>query len=187
MNITLTGKQVDIGDRLRNHVEQSVLGSVTKYFSDPLNCAVSFSKEGEEFGAEITVHPTKNMILKGTGIANDPYSAFDSANANIATRLRRYKNKISGHKKTGLAELASEMVFPFNETEEELSTDFNAPLTIAETDANVPVCTVSEAVMLMDLANQHALLFRNSANTRISMVYKRKDGNIGWVEPKADK
>ena len=74
-----------------------------------------------------------------------------------------------------------------HETEDELDVDVDAPITIAETDANIPVCTVSEAVMYMDLGNECALMFRNSSNNHISMVYRRKDGNIGWVEPKADK
>lgn len=86
-----------------------------------------------------------------------------------------------------MAELASEAVFALDESDEEVEIDENAPLTIAEVEANIPVCTVSEAVMFMDLANEAALMFRNSANNHISMVYRRKDGNIGWVEPKADK
>ena len=188
MQITLTGKQVDIGDRLRKHVEDAIENSVTKYFNAPISCTVAFSKEGEEFSAEVTVHPAKNMVLKGSGIAGDPYSAFDNANEHIATRLRRNKNKLSDHKsKIGLAELAYQAVLPLHETDEELDVDVNAPITIAETDANIPVCTVSEAVMYMDLVNECAIMFRNSSNGHISMVYRRKDGNIGWVEPKADK
>ena len=187
MKITLTGKQVDIGDRLRSHIEENVLNSVTKYFSDPIGCNVAFSKEGDEFSAEVTVHPAKNIVLKGTGTAGDPYTAFDNANSHIAVRLSKHKNRLKDHKrKTGLAELASEAVFPVIETEDEMDIDVNAPLTIAETGANIPVCTVSEAVMYMDLANECALMFRNAANNHISMVYRRKDGNIGWVEPKAD-
>ncbi len=101
--------------------------------------------------------------------------------------MSKHKNRLKDHKsKTGLAELASEAVFPVIETEDEMDIDVNAPLTIAETGANIPVCTVSEAVMYMDLANECALMFRNAANSHISMVYRRKDGNIGWVEPKAD-
>ena len=173
MKITLTGKQVDIGDRLRSHVEEHILNSVNKYFSAPISTSVFFSKEGDNFIAEVTVHPAKNIVLKGTGTAGDPYSAFDNADAHIATRLRRHKTKLNDHKgKTGLAEIAI---------------DENAPLTIAEVEANIPVCTVSEAVMFMDLSNEAAQMFRNSANNHISMVYRRKDGNIGWVEPKADK
>lgn len=188
MKITLIGKQVDIGDRLRKHVEDAIENSVTKYFNAPISCTVAFSKEGEEFSAEVTVHPAKNMVLKGSGIAGDPYSAFDNANEHIATRLRRNKNKLSDHKsKIGLAELAYQAVLPLHETDEELDVDVNAPITIAETDANIPVCTVSEAVMYMDLVNECAIMFRNSSNGHISMVYRRKDGNIGWVEPKADK
>ena len=160
MKITLTGKQVDIGDRLRSHIEENILNSVTKYFSDPIGCNVAFSKEGDEFSAEVTVHPAKNIVLKGTGTAGDPYTAFDNANSHIAVRLSKHKNRLKDHKsKIGLAELASESVFPIIETEEEMDIDVNAPLTIAETEANIPVCTVSEAVMYMVLANECALMF----------------------------
>lgn len=187
MEITLAGKQVDIGDRLRNHVEESVFNSVNKYFSSPISCFVTFSKEGEDFGAEVVVHPAKNIVLKGTGVAGDPYSAFDAANTHIATRLRRHKTKLSDHKgKLGLAEVVNEAVFAYDEAQDEVDIDENAPLTIAEVGANIPVCTVSEAVMYMDLSNESAQMFRNSANSNISMVYRRKDGNIGWVEPKAE-
>lgn len=182
MIITLTGKQVDIGDRLRNHVEENVLNAVNKYFSAPISCNVSFSKEGDNFSAEVTVHPAKNIVLKGTGEAGDPYSAFDNANAHIATRLRRHKTKLNDHKgKSGIAEIANEAVFAIDEDQDEIDIS-DAPLTIAELEANIPVCTVSEAVMYMDLSNEAAQLFRNIANNHINMVYRRKDGNIGWVE-----
>ncbi|MBQ2886302.1 MAG: ribosome-associated translation inhibitor RaiA [Alphaproteobacteria bacterium] len=187
MKVTLSGKQVDVSDKLRKHVEEGLETSVAKYFSAPFSCSIAFSKEGEDFGAEITVHPTKNIVLKGSGTASDPYSAFDNANEHVATRLRRHKTKLNAHKsKVGLAELAYAAVLPIVEEDEEIDVNEDAPLTIAETDANIPVCTVSEAVMFMDLSNECALMFRNSANNHISMVYRRKDGNIGWVEPKSD-
>lgn len=188
MKVTLSGKQVDVSEKLRKHVEEAISGSVEKYFSAPISCTVSFSKEGEDFNAEIIVHPAKNIVLRGTGSAADPYSAFDNANTHIATRLRRHKTKLNAHKsKASLAELAYAAVLPLVEQDDEVDVNENAPLTIAEIDANIPVCTVSEAVMYMDLSNECALMFRNSANNHISMVYRRKDGNIGWVEPKADK
>lgn len=189
MQVTLSStNQVDISNKLNKHVEEQTLATVNKYFNSPLSCHVAFAKDGENFIAEVTVHPTKNMILKGTGIANDPYSAFDDANTHIATRLRRHKNKLNSRKgKVSLAELASESVFPYSiEVEDKEEEVDDAPLTIAETDANIPVCSVSEAVMYMDLNNEVALMFRNVANNRISMVYRRKDNNIGWVEPKGE-
>jgi len=183
MQITLSGNQVDIGDRLRSHVEESILNSVNKYFPAPVSCSVNFTKEKDDFIAEVTVHPAKNIILKGTGRAGDPYSSFDAANEHIATRLRRHKTKLNDHKgKTGMAEIANEAVFSFDEDAEEVNDD--APLTIAELEANIPVCTVSEAVMYMDLNNEPALMFKNVATNNFNMVYRRKDGNIGWVEPK---
>ncbi len=189
MQITFSGKQVDISEKLRRHVEEGVLNSVNKYFPAPISCSIAFSKEGDEFKAEVTVHPAKNIVLKGTSEScADPYSAFDSANQHISTRLRRHKNKLSDHKgKSGLdeAEIAQQAIFPLVENEGEFDINENAPLTIAETEANIPVCNVSEAVMRMDLADECAIMFKNSANGHISMVYRRKDGNIGWVEPKA--
>ncbi len=186
MKITLSGNQVDIGDRLRSHVEENVLNAVNKYFPAPVSCSVAFTKVKDSFNAEVTVHPAKNIILKGTGTAGDPYSAFDAANEHIATRLRRHKTKLNDHKgKTGLAEIANEAVFSINEEAEEIDID-DTPLTIAELEANIPVCTVSEAVMFMDLNNEVALMFKNAANGKFNMVYRRKDGNIGWVEPKTE-
>ncbi len=186
MKITVNGSQVDIGDRLRSHIEENVLSTVTKYFGEPIGCSVAFSKEGENFLAEVTVHPAKNIIVNGRGVSNDPYSAFDNANTHIATRLSKNKNRLKNHRhKTSLSELANESVFPFSDAKEDEAA-VDAPLTIAETGANIPVCTVSEAVMFMDLSNEDALMFRNVANNSISMVYNRKDGNIGWVEPKSD-
>ena len=184
MQITLSGNQVDIGDRLRNHVEENVLNTVNKYFPAPISCSVNFSKVKDVFSAEVTVHPAKNIVLKGIGEAGDPYSAFDTANEHIATRLRRHKTKLNDHKgKSGLTELAYEAVFSIDEEAEEVALD-DAPITIAELEANIPVCSVSEAVMFMDLNNESALMFKNSATNAFNMVYRRKDGNIGWVEPK---
>ena len=126
MNITLSGKQVDISDRLRKHVEEALEGAVNKYFNSPIGSNVYFSMDGEEFRAEVTVHPAKNIVLKGTGVAADPYSAFDNANTHIATRLRRQKNKLNDHKgKTGIVEMAHAAVFPVTETEDEMSIDEN--------------------------------------------------------------
>ena len=186
MQISLSGNQVDIGDRLRSHVEENVLNAVNKYFPAPISCNVTFTKIKDSFNAEVTVHPAKNIILKGTGTAGDPYSAFDDANQHIATRLRRHKTKLNDHKgKTGMTEIANEAVFSFNEDAEEIDID-DAPLTIAELEANIPVCTVSEAVMYMDLNDEVALMFKNAATEKFNMVYRRKDGNIGWVEPKSE-
>jgi ribosomal subunit interface protein len=186
MKITLTGKQVDIGDRLRGHVEENIQTTVNKYFGDPISTNINLSKEGEEeFRADVTVHPAKGVILNGSGVAGDPYSAFDAANTHIATRLRRHKNKLNDHKgKDGFSELANISVFSEESEEEEVE---YAPITIAETDTSVLTCTVSEAIMHMDLADENAIMFRNTSNNQLNMVYRRKDGNIGWIDPKSTK
>lgn len=185
MKITFNDKQVDISEKLKKHCDEALSGVVGKYFATSIDAIVSFSKEGEEFSAEITVHPAKDLILKGSGIGADPYSAFDAALAHINTRLRRNKSRLSAHKgKSSYAEIANMAVFSFDEAAEEDQKIECTPLTIAETGAIVPTCSVSEAIMHMDLANEGALMFKNSVTNQINMVYHRKDGNIGWVEPK---
>lgn len=185
MELNITGNQVNVGAKLNKHVEEGLRSSVKKYFADTISANVSFSKEGEQVKTEITVHPKKGLIVNGTGIGGDAYSAFDDANEHIAIRLRKHKTIINGHKgKSSAADLANYSVISNNEVvAEEEETEF-APITIAELTADIPVCSVSEAVMFMDLADTNAILFRNSSHGEHNMVYRRKDGNIGWVDPK---
>ncbi|MFI3241996.1 MAG: ribosome-associated translation inhibitor RaiA [Alphaproteobacteria bacterium] len=186
MEITYNEKQVDVSEKLKAHCNEALSATVEKYFADAFDAIVSFSKEGESFDAEIVVHPAKELILKGSGNGADPYSAFDDALSKINTRLRRNKSKISARKgKVSYAEVANMSVFSFDTNNEaELEVE-QTPLTIAETGAMVPTCSVSEAIMHMDLSSEDALMFKNSATNQINMVYLRKDGNIGWVEPKS--
>ncbi len=186
MKITYNEKQVDVSEKLKQHCDGALSQTVEKYFASAIDAIVSFSKEGEAFGAEIVVHPAKEMILKGSGLGADPYSAFDDALSKMNTRLRRNKSKLSAHKgKASYAEIANLAVFSFDESSQEDQEIDATPLTIAETGTVVPTCSVSEAIMHMDLSNEDALMFKNSATNQINMVYRRKDGNIGWVEPKA--
>lgn len=184
MELNITGNQVNIGAKLNKHIEEGVRSSIKKYFADTIKANISFSKEGEQVKTEITVHPVKGLVVNGTGIGGDTYSAFDDANEHIATRLRKHKTIISNHKgKSSAADLANYSVITEEVKEEEEEEEF-APITIAELTADIPHCSVSEAVMFMDLADTNALLFINSSHGEHNMVYRRKDGNIGWVDPK---
>ncbi len=184
MELNITGNQVNIGAKLNKHIEENLRSSVKKYFADTISVSISFSKEGEQVKTEIVVHAKKGLIVNGTGLGGDPYSAFDDANDHIAIRLRKHKNIISNHKgKSSAYDLANYSVISSEEVKEETEGEFT-PITIAELSADIPLCSVSEAVMFMDLADANALLFRNSSHGEHNMVYRRKDGNIGWVDPK---
>ncbi|MGD9637869.1 MAG: ribosome-associated translation inhibitor RaiA [Alphaproteobacteria bacterium] len=187
MKITTTGKQITVTDRLREYVEKSLTSTVSKYFDDIISANVSFSKEGDNVKADITVHPRRGIVLQGSSTSSDLNAALDNANEKIATRLRRYKNRLVDQKsRSAEIESAYHSIIAAENSEEELPVE-GSPITIAELEAEIPSCTVSGAVMRMDLADMPALLFRNNSHGGINMVYRRKDGNIGWVDPQSER
>lgn len=184
MKISITGKQITVTDKLREYVEKNIKSTINKYFDETISTNVSFSKEGEQVKAEVSVHPRKGIILQGSSVSSDIHAAIDTVNEKIATRLRRYKNRLTDQKTRSSNDIegAYHSIISSEISENETTAE-DTPITIAELEAEIPSCTVSGAVMRMDLADMPALLFRNNSHGGINMVYKRKDGNIGWVDP----
>lgn len=185
MNTTVKGKNLDVGDALRGHVEENVSTAVSKYFSRALDANVVFSKEGHQFRAEIAVHPGRGLVVHGGGDSNDPYAAFEVALERISKQLRRYHRRITNHHKRrgddgGL--VANQYVVQAEPEHEELPAD-GQPTIIAELPTEIPALSVSEAVMRMDLADSPVQMFRDSGSGRLNVVYRRTDGNIGWIDP----
>jgi len=188
MRLTVEGKQLDVGDALREHVRSNLIETAEKYFPNPIEATVVFSKEGGHlFKADISIHVGKGIILQAQHAASDPYPAFDTASDRLAKRLRRYKNKLKDHHKE-LPEAANTDAAYYtisgglDEAEEAVQGD--EPAVIAEMATSIQTMSVSDAVMRLDLADDAALLFRHPTSKRLNMVYRRKDGNIGWVDPK---
>ncbi len=187
MDIRVSGHQMDTGEALQSHASDRINAVVGKYFSRALSSHVTFGKApGGSFRCDIITHAGNGLILKGAGLAHDAHHALDQAAEKIDTQLRRYKARIKDrHEQTAYAareEDAAYVVFEEPSPEqEEVSAD--APVVIAETRVDVPEATVSDAVMMLDLRNTNALLFKNAGTGRHNMVYRRGDGSIGWVEP----
>ena len=187
MKIAITGKQITVTDRLREYVDKNIKSTINKYFDEVISANVSFSKEGENIKADIAVHPRKGIMLQGSATSSDLHAALDGANEKIATRLRRYKNRLVDQKSRVVdIEAAYHSILAADNSDIELPVE-DAPITIAELEAEIPSCTVSGAVMRMDLADMPALLFRNNSHGGFNMVYRRKDGNIGWVDPQNER
>ncbi len=185
MEISVKSKQLDIGDALRGHVEDNLDTTVAKYFNRALDATVMFSREAHKFRADITVHAGRGMVVQGRGNADDAYLAFDGALARIAKQLRRYKRRLrSHHKGRGGDDLlpALQYVIATDDGEEEIQEDAQ-PAIIAELPTEIATLTVGEAVMRMDLADVPAMMFLNSAHGGLNVVYKRPDGNVGWIDP----
>jgi ribosomal subunit interface protein len=191
MDIRVSGHRVDTGAALKTHVNDRLQGIADKYFSRALSANVTFGKGPHDNGfvCDIMAHVMQGVILKGSGRAMDAHLAFDEASERIETQLRRYKRRLKDHHgANGSAGMAAEIsqdagytVFDAgNDDEVEVS---DAPVIVAETRVDVPETTVSDAVMMLDLRNTNALLFRNRGTGAFNMVYRRGDGTIGWVEP----
>ncbi len=196
MEMIVQGKQIDVGDALREHVEGKMSDIDQKYFNHATDATVTFSREGHsntQFKVNISVNVGKNIKVVTEATENDPYAAFDTASEKTAKRLRRYKRRLRDHHnrtdKTPEAEMMKARAYTLAQEAAEASEQDNAeethkdPAIIAEIQTHIEKMSVSEAVMRMELADQNAIMFRNASNEKINMVYLRKDGNIGWIEP----
>ena len=188
MQLTIKGKQLELGQALRTYVDEQ-LGAVTaKYFNNPLEGAVVFSQSAHLYQADITVHIGRNILVQSSGTATEIYPAFDVAAGKIAKRLLRYKGKLRDHhQRETAAELADQYVIEANEGAGAESAEAGEPAIVAEMQMEITTLTVAEAVMRMDLADLPALMFRNSAHNGLNMVYRRPDGNVGWVDPRGNR
>ena len=187
MQIAVKGHQVDVGDSLRSHIETALNERIGKYFADAVDTQVVISKDAYLFCAEVIVHPgVGGMIVQARASAADPYPAFDNAADRIAKRLQRYKSKFKAHEGMAHSEApgtltARKVVFEAAHNDDKPESE--DPVVVAEMTTPLMTLTVSEAVMNLELGDMPALLFKNKADGGLNMLYRRTDGNIGWVDP----
>lgn len=192
MQLTLTGKQVDIGNALRQHVEAELESILAKYFKTAIEAHVVIAKEAHLTRAEISLHIGRGIVVNASAARNDAYPAFDAAAERVAKQLRRYKRRLRDHhalqrEPAELVETARDYTLaPLADEDADERQRDGAPTVIAEISTELPRLTVGEAVMRMDLADVPVLLFRNRAHGELNLVYRRADGNIGWVDPALD-
>lgn len=191
---------------MKEHIERQVPVVVEKYFVDPTDASVTISKEGSSFRTDVTVHVGKGIMVQGHATSGDAYGSFDEALDHVGKRLRRYKRRLRDHHRrqggkderfTAAQYVLAPEVEEISETDADDADDANdagdegtngdQPVIIAEMQTDIETLTVSDAVMRMDLANLPAMLFRNRANGALNMVYVRRDGNIGWIDPQENK
>lgn len=190
MRIQVSGKQIDIGDALRTHVEERLIETVGKYFERPVEAVVVFTRESHEFVVDSSVHLSTGMTAQAKGRAGEIYACFDSAVERMEKQLRRYKRRLKDHHRarevpieaTGAPSyiLAGES----SGADETPEPDSLQPVIVAEMETPVPRVSVGEAVMQMELAGAPLLVFRNDSHGGVNVVYRRDDGNIGWIDPR---
>jgi len=194
MQLTVTGKQVEVGNALRSHVESALDSLLGKYFGTAIEAHAVFAREAHLIRSEISLHIGRGMMINSHASASEHYVAFDAAAERLAKQLRRYKRRLRDYHGKARApaepgEMAMSFVLaPMDEEDEadEAAVNGVAPVVIAEMSTELPQLTVGEAVMRMDLADAPVLLFRNRTQGGLNLVYRRADGNIGWIDPALD-
>ena len=188
MDVRVAGHQVDTGESLRDHAQQRVAEITEKYFSRSVGANVTFGRgPNNDYTCDIIAPVMQGVVLKASYSGREPEIAFNGAADRIENQLRRYTNRLKEHKVDEVdqtyVENAAYTIFSGGGTEDDRA---EHPAIVAETRIDIPESSVSDAVMLMDLRNTTALMFKNSATGDFNMIYRREDGNIGWVEPHTD-
>jgi ribosomal subunit interface protein len=188
MQLTVQGKQMDLGDALRSHVSSKLEDINSKYFNRAIDAVVTFAPEGHAFTrTHINIRVGKDILVVSDATENDPYLSFDEAANKVAKQLRRYKRKLRDHHQR-LEDAPEDFSIPAldytlsveqdNEKEED-----EEHLVIAEMATMIQTMSPSEAAMRLELSGKSAMMFRNAGHNGLNMVYRREDGNIGWVDP----
>lgn len=197
MELAVHGKQMDVGDSLRTYVTEKLTEINGKFFNRAIDTSVTFSPEGHSYvRTHISLRVGKDILVTATATEGDAYASFDSAAGKVTKQLRRYKHRLRDHheriEQTPETEMtkARDYVLAIKELEGEVEDEEpediptgKDPVIVAEQPMRIQKMSIADAVMRLDLAGQTALLFRNPKNNSLNMVYRRADGNIGWIEP----
>ncbi len=200
MQLTVSGKQINLSDALQVHVAEHLETITSKYFDQALEAHVTFSKARSFFTCDINMHAGRGVTVRGEGEAGDAHAAFDDAAEHIAKRLRRYRQRVNDHSRdtnaSGKPEAGRQYVLreedlagaPANGKNGHAAADDAVALhatIIAEADTIIETLSVRDAVMRLDLAYQQLLMFRNKKSGQLNVIYRRSDGHIGWIDPGA--
>ncbi|QYU67207.1 ribosome-associated translation inhibitor RaiA [Leptolyngbya sp. 15MV] len=198
MHITVAGKQVDTGEALQTHVREGLGTIARKYFDHALEANVTFRRDakGHAFVCDINLKAGRDLFMRGEGEGPDAHRAFEEAAEHVAKRLRRYRRRVNDHARSiaqqrdrAPSEAARQVVFDAEAEEEAdaaeaaVANGADHPAVVAETQAIIERLTVGEAVMRLDLTHAEALLFRNRETDSLNVVYRRRDGHVGWIDP----
>lgn len=188
MNVRVSGKHMEIGDAFRTRIDDHINDAITKYFDGGYSAQVIVEKSGSRYSADCRVHLDTGVVLHANGEALEPQQAFEAAAQRIEKRLRRYKRRLKDHHPHGQSghEIAYSVVESEQEVETEVPEDY-APAIIAESTRHLGTMSVASAVMALDMTDERLLMFKNAGNDALNVVYRRNDGNIGWIDSGSNK
>jgi ribosomal subunit interface protein len=191
MPFRVSGKHIDLGEALRARVSARVAEAMGKFFDGGYSGHVTIGKDGFGFRTECAVHLDSGITLHADGMAADAYASADQAAVRIEQRLRRYKSRLKDHaqrgngvaEQTGLGAPSYVIAAPDSDSDAEI-VKFN-PVIVSESTTALERLSVSEAVMELDMTGAPVVMFRHAVHGRVNIVYRRADGNVGWIDPPA--
>jgi ribosome hibernation promoting factor len=188
MRYQISGKHIDVGESLSSHVKSKLGEIIEKYAERPTEAIVTFSKDRHEFVCESTLHLSTGLSVNASARASEVYDSFDGCAGRMEKQLRRYKRRLKDHHKFRSSPVEVNGAPSYILAGEANGTDSSEPeslqpIIIAEMETGIKSLSVGEAVMQMELADEPVLVFRNDAHNGINVVFRRSDGNIGWVDP----
>ncbi|MFA5592871.1 MAG: ribosome-associated translation inhibitor RaiA [Micavibrio sp.] len=187
MQLTVQGKQMELGDSLKSHVTDKIEDLNSKYFNRAVDATVTFTPEGSAFTkTNISIRIGKDIMVISDATEADPYVAFDRAADKVAKQLRRFKRKLRDHHQRLETAPPEEFMTALDYTlsaEQDNAEEESSHLVIAEMTTPIQTMSPSDAAMRLELSGLPAMMFRNASHGGLNMVYVRKDGNIGWVDP----
>ena len=188
MRYQISGKQIDIGDALQVYVKDALGAVVQKYAERPTDANVIFSRSGHEYVCEATVHLSTGLTASAKASASEIHASFDQCADKMEKQLRRYKRRLKDHhiKRSQPVEhfAGSSYILAGSEGGDEQEPESLQPIIVAEMEAKIPSLSVGEAVMQMEIAGAPVLVFRNEGHDGVNVVYRRDDGNVGWIDPR---
>ena len=186
MTLRISGKQMDVGDAFRTRIQSRIDEAVTKYFDGGSSGQITVRKAGSRYGADCTVHLDSGLTLQASGAGQEPIAAFETAAEHLEKRVRRYKRRLRSHGTgvgNGVDVSYTVVAGPDVEDEEiEVPDDF-APAIVAESTVALKTMSVASAVIELDTKDSPVVVFRNAGSESVNIVYRRPDGNIGWIDP----
>lgn len=187
MTLRISGKNMEIGDAFRSRIQSAIENAIEKYFDGGFAGHVVVAKTGAGYNSDCTVHLDSGLTLQAAGKAMEPIAAFDMAAEHFEKRMRRYKRKLKSHANGSdngfdVTDIAYSVMAPLADDDEEIPEDY-APAIVAESTVALKTMTVALAVMELDMKESPVVVFRNAGNESVNVVYRRPDGNIGWIDP----
>jgi ribosomal subunit interface protein len=193
MQLSINGKQMDLGDALRAHITDKIEDINQKYFNRAIDATITLAPEGHAFTkTHVSIRVGKDIMVMADAKDTDPYVSFDAAAEKVAKQLRRYKKRLRDHherlEENNTIPAQNYVLSPEPEAHDDShdEPEKHEPVVVADMATNIQTMSVSEAVMRLNLSGENALLFRNPQHEGLNMVYRRTDGNIGWVDPEGN-